>query len=138
MQQEERREFERFPYPGDRAVVEAEINWPNATVIDSRDVQFVDISRAGLGILSRNVFAVGDSLKLTIKLAKTEPLTVTAVVCNRRQAEQSQSGGEQDPRAALSWRYGLYFDYDVDTSPHAQEVLARLDEEVRRFFLQPV
>ena len=134
--QEERREFERFPYPQEDSQINTRILWASSSDYDPLDVSFIDVSRAGLGIVTHNEFSIGDSIKLRIALADSEEVDLVAVVCNRRTVEVGEEGGDSPERL---FRYGLYFEYDAEEDdPHCEVVLNHLEEEVKRLHFQPV
>lgn len=62
------------------------------------DVRFIDFSERGFAFSSASSFAIGEHIELQLRPSDRKPVTLSAMVCNRRR--ESFNGN----------RYGVYFD----------------------------
>ena len=128
---QERRHHVRYLYPQQPADFEVTIVWASAPEYSPSDIEIIDISRAGLGIISNNVFGIGDTVKLDVKLGDTSMPTMVAVVCNRRVFDNNPV--ESAVLRGQLFRYGLYFEMDGDQQdPKLATMLDQLETMIKR------
>lgn len=115
-QMQNRRRHDRVPYP--QSGIRTWVKHAPEGCLKKQDIQVIDFSRSGLGIQSSNQFSVGDMLQLEMSLSGGPPLALTAVICNRRQLQDS-------------FRYGAFFEYEVlPTNERSDEVLAQVEMDL--------
>lgn len=83
------------------------------------DARFIDFSERGFAFYSASSFAIGEKIELQLRPAGKQPVSLSAMVCNRRR--QSFNGN----------RYGVYFDglsaQSEDHGLYLQSIKAKYD-----------